>query len=333
MSYIITIDGGTTNSRIILWDHEKYSVITEISSETGVRNTVIDGNNKKLKNMIKNGIQNILKQNYLSIKDIKAIIASGMITSNLGLYELPHITAPAGIADISHGMKNILLKNICRLPVWFIPGVKNKSGKPNVNNVNSFDMMRGEETESIGLIERIKIKKPFLAVLPGTHTKFVFVDRFGRITGCITSIAGELISAITNHTILSSSLNNSLVKKINVKYLYAGFKETIENGFIKSLFSIRIMDILAGIKGEKSASYLLGSVLAEDLKTIKKSGSLKVEKNTLCVITGKKNLKESFEMAFKYDEYFKNIITISTQKMKNLAGFGAVKIAEKRGII
>jgi 2-dehydro-3-deoxygalactonokinase len=333
LSYIITIDSGTTNSRFRLWEKEKYLVKAEISVEIGVRNTSIDGNNSKLKNAIKKSIQAILSQNHLSINNIKAVIASGMITSSLGLYELPHLTAPAGITELSRGMKNILIKDVCQLPLWFIPGIKNKSGKPNIKNINSFDMMRGEETEAVGLINMIKINKPFLAVFPGTHTKFVSINGSGKITGCLTSIAGELVSAITTNTLLSSSLNNSLVKKINIKYLIAGFKEATEKGFIKSLFSIRILDILGGIKGEKSANYLLGAILAEDIRTIKKSKSLKINNNLLCVISGKEILEKSFKKVFKFDNYFKNIITISSYKMRNLSGFGAIKIAENRGII
>ena len=45
--YIITIDGGTTNTRCILWDNRRNRVGEE-RREVGVRNTAIDGNNERV---------------------------------------------------------------------------------------------------------------------------------------------------------------------------------------------------------------------------------------------------------------------------------------------
>ncbi|WP_242847414.1 hypothetical protein [Dorea sp. D27] len=44
-TFTITIDGGTTNTRCILWDDRRLRV-DEARREIGVRNTAIDGNNK-----------------------------------------------------------------------------------------------------------------------------------------------------------------------------------------------------------------------------------------------------------------------------------------------
>lgn len=46
-----------------------------------------------------------------------------------------------------------------------------------------------------------------LFILPGSHNKFVSVDREGKITGCLTSISGELLASITNDTIIAKSVN------------------------------------------------------------------------------------------------------------------------------
>ena len=47
-TYTITIDGGTTNTRCILWDDRRLR-IDEARREVGVRNTAIDGSSQKLK--------------------------------------------------------------------------------------------------------------------------------------------------------------------------------------------------------------------------------------------------------------------------------------------
>ena len=46
--YVVTVDAGTTNTRVFLWN--KYRMmVASAESETGVRNTIIDGNNDLLK--------------------------------------------------------------------------------------------------------------------------------------------------------------------------------------------------------------------------------------------------------------------------------------------
>ncbi|MFR8015323.1 MAG: hypothetical protein ACLU48_01555 [Clostridiaceae bacterium] len=47
-NYTITIDTGTTNTRVYLFN-EKYEAVASAKSEIGVRITAIDGNNNRLR--------------------------------------------------------------------------------------------------------------------------------------------------------------------------------------------------------------------------------------------------------------------------------------------
>ena len=69
-----------------------------------------------------------------------------MITSEFGLYNLPHITVPAGIKELYDAMKEVTIPEISEIPFVFIPGVK-VTGE----GLHKTDMMRGEETELVGL--------------------------------------------------------------------------------------------------------------------------------------------------------------------------------------
>ena len=73
------------------------------------------------------------------------------------------------------------------------------------------DMMRGEEVESAAILSGLKGGVSYLLVLPGSHTKFVSVDETGNITGCLTSITGELLNSITNDTIIADAVSNQFV--------------------------------------------------------------------------------------------------------------------------
>lgn len=203
--YIITIDGGTTNTRCILWDNRRNRVGEE-RREVGVRNTAIDGNNERLKQAVKECLECLTRDNGVGWDRIHRIIASGMITSDVGLVVVPHLTAPAGLAELAEATVAIQMPEICPIPIYFIPGIKNFSQDVTFDNFEAMDIMRGEEVESIPIIEKYHNGSPMILVLPGSHNKFVAVDENRKMTGCLTSISGELLASITNDTIIAKSV-------------------------------------------------------------------------------------------------------------------------------
>ncbi|MDR2868997.1 MAG: 2-dehydro-3-deoxygalactonokinase, partial [Deferribacteraceae bacterium] len=89
----LTIDAGTSNTRATLWDGDR-QVLARVKHNVGVRNTAMDKNNSKLKAAVNACIAELTGGQL----DDCVILASGMISSGLGLYELPHLSAPAGKA-------------------------------------------------------------------------------------------------------------------------------------------------------------------------------------------------------------------------------------------
>ena len=87
-NYTITIDTGTTNTRVFLFN-ENNEPVSSAKSEIGVRITAIDGNNDRLKAAIKGCLEDVLKQAGVTYENVKRVVASGMITSNVGLTEIP----------------------------------------------------------------------------------------------------------------------------------------------------------------------------------------------------------------------------------------------------
>lgn len=331
MLYIITLDTGTTNTRVTLWENQE--VIDKVSREVGVRNTAIDGNNSKLKNAVKEAIFEILDNNHLRLNEVNKILASGMITSNVGLVEVPHLWAPAGIEDLANGMVSHYISDVVDKEIWFIPGVKNNIRKVTLENCEAMDIMRGEEVETIGLIEHLNVKGPVLVILPGSHSKFVSVDKEGKITGCLTSLSGELISVITNNTIIASSLEHSLASEFSRKMVLEGYKNGEKVGLSRTIFSVRILDQFTDLSINDKANFLLGAVLSADLKAIKNSRALKVSPESNVIVAGKDILKHSFKAIIEEDGYFKSVKVANSQQMDNLAGFGALCIAKKRGLV
>lgn len=324
---IITIDTGTTNSRITLWEHDQ--VVSRVAREVGVRDTAKDGNNQRLKKAIKASIDEILVQHELDLHDT-VILASGMITSNVGLLEIPHLTAPAGLKELAHAIVPRVVADVVDKEIWFVSGVKNDIPKVTMDNFEEMDVMRGEEVETIGLIHRMKIQGPAVIILPGSHTKIISIDEQNRITGCLTSLAGELISEITRNTIISNALQKSMAHSFDAYYCLKGFETATKTGLNRSGFSIRILDQFTDLTVNEKANFLLGAVLADDLKALKNSRAIQASADTKVIIAGKDMLKDAFSCIMKHDNYFSEITVADTAVLKDLAGAGIIQIYREK---
>ena len=89
----LIIDGGTTNLRVTLLSDER-KPLDAIARDGGVRHTAVDGNNGRLKAALAECIDQLLARNGLDAGDVKRCVAYGMITSDMGLLEIPHVPAP-----------------------------------------------------------------------------------------------------------------------------------------------------------------------------------------------------------------------------------------------
>lgn len=265
----LVIDCGTTNLRVTLLDENRQN-IDVIRAEGGVRHTAIDGHNGRLKAMLRESIEAVLARNGYTAADVARCVASGMITSNMGLLEIPHVPAPASAADLRAAMQEKVFEDIAPFPIAFIPGVRNFASPVDMENFSEMDMMRGEEVEAIGLYKLLAPKGAAVFVLPGSHNKFVSMDAEGRIMGCMTSISGELLDAVTHHTILADAVGHSFVSAQEYDAVMAkeGAWECAKSGLGRAAFAGRILNTLGGKEKSKIQSYLLGATLALDVQAM-----------------------------------------------------------------
>lgn len=84
--------------------------------------------------------------------------------------------------------------------LWFVPGVSTgeQAGVP--------DVMRGEETQLVGLIAALG-DGAHVACLPGTHSKWARIGN-GQLTGFATVMTGELYAVLCQHSILGKLMND-----------------------------------------------------------------------------------------------------------------------------
>ena len=329
---ILTVDTGTTNTRVTVW-HDGV-VAGQAARQVGVRDTAITGSTAKLEEGVRETIAEALAAANLDKADIGRAIASGMITSNVGLCEIPHVVAAAGIDDLAAAMRKSLIANVWHEPIWFVPGVRNAVDHIGLHNCEAMDMMRGEEVESFALVERLGLDEPTVIVLPGSHSKFVSIDAKRRIDGCVTTLAGELLHVISHDTILAGSLKEGFAKRIDPEMLLAGAASAKKIGLGRACFSVRILDQFAVYDANARANFLLGAVLGSDLLTLKNSSAIRMSPGTRFVVSGKPILREAIARLVEGDDFFSGMVTVlGDDEQRDLAGYGAIAVARRRGLV
>lgn len=119
------------------------------------------------------------------------VLAAGMIGSRNGWRETPYLAPPAGAKALARGLVRFDAPGGAALHL--VPGlaVTGPDRAP--------DVMRGEETELVGLADR----GAQAYVLPGSHSKWAQMDG-AQITDFRTYVTGELFAALCDHTILAA---------------------------------------------------------------------------------------------------------------------------------
>jgi 2-dehydro-3-deoxygalactonokinase len=181
------------------------------------------------------------------------LVISGMASSSIGWHELPYLRE-ALRADGS----NLLWKEIqWNAPTWLGP-VLLISGV-----ATDADMIRGEETEAIGILQGIELRSGAL-VLPGTHSKhLLFAD--GKLAKITTFMTGELFEVLSNHSVLSATVQRARA------VADTGFDEGVlasqKGSLSQVLFKVRARGVLDGHPPRANASFLSGALIGAELCT------------------------------------------------------------------
>ncbi len=275
MATFLTIDGGTTNTRIGLLQARRVVDMLKLPYGAGsARKENID-----LSSVIRDGIFTILQRNGLQEKDVKRILASGMITSEYGLYNAPHLVAPVGLAELNGSTIALTMPAITSIPFLFIRGVKCVG-----DSFAQTDMMRGEETELMGLWD--PAYGACVYVLPGSHSKVIKTDAAGRIETFSTLLSGEMFYALSRHTILGDAVDMS-ADGMEKDYLLQGYEYAREHGVNKAVFKARVLKNHFAATREAVTSFFRGVILCDEIREI-----LRYDTPTV-VLGGKKQMREA----------------------------------------
>ena len=309
MKRYITIDGGTTNTRVSLVCDRQ--ILDTVKLNIGARASM-EGE-VSLARAIGEAVHSLLDRYSLTESEIDAILASGMITSEFGLCPLSHLVAPVGLAELHNGITERIITDISSRPVTFMRGVRTDN-----KDVLLSDMMRGEETELYGIGDEARAGSVY--VLPGSHSKIIYTDGEGRISDFSTTLTGEMIYSLSQHTILKDAVDLS-TDSIDEKHLLRGYEYALARGVNEALFKTRVLKNLGKKNASETYSYFLGVVLADEIKTIIASPAKTV------IVGGKKQIKKAtVALLTHYSD--KTVIPVSDFDVDRSTSLGMIRIYE-----
>jgi 2-dehydro-3-deoxygalactonokinase len=183
------------------------------------------------------------------------VLMSGMIGSRQGWKEAPYVACPAGPADIGTRMIEVAWGAGRR--AWIAPGMSSRdaAGIP--------DVMRGEETQILGVLDRLPAEA--WVCLPGTHSKWVEV-RAGRIVRFTTHMTGEVFAVMKAHSILGRMMSGTHTD-------LAAFDEGVRRardagGLLHHLFGVRARGLFGELPEAAAESYLSGLLIGHELASV-----------------------------------------------------------------
>jgi 2-dehydro-3-deoxygalactonokinase len=176
------------------------------------------------------------------------ILACGMAGGRGKWREAPYVAAPARINDLARG----LVSPAGNPGVAIVPGVKR------VEDGRMIDVMRGEETQVVGL----DLAAAGRIVAPGTHSKWIHAEP-GRILGHRSFMTGELFAAIRKGTIMGAGMGEP---GVDPDAFANGVRRALRDpALTAALFSVRVEGLADRLSPASAADYLSGLLIGAEV--------------------------------------------------------------------
>jgi 2-dehydro-3-deoxygalactonokinase len=194
------------------------------------------------------------------------LLLSGMASSSIGWRELPYAAAPFSLDG--HGLIAEELdwnKPEWVGPTYLISGV-----------ATQHEMMRGEETEAIGLMSDpalSALRQRSLLILPGTHSKHIWIED-QRVVDFRTFMTGELFDVLGRQSLLRASVNldshagDPALSEPDRAAFQEGAIWGKDNGLAGGLFRVRTRAVLDHAPLTSNTWFFSGLLIGAELASV-----------------------------------------------------------------
>ena len=267
----ISVDWGTSNLRVRLASRPDGRILGQIATDEGAAPLAAEHPAAQRAEAFRRTLLRAMEQLSSSCNaeiDALPVVISGMASSTLGWRELEYARLPFALDG-----RNLVCQALPSLspsagssPVLLLSGVR--SGN---------DVMRGEETEALGLWQHLDRRDdgPAVWIFPGTHSKHLSVER-GSLIDCRTYMTGELFDVLRANSVLrhamQSAANGESFEVIDFgDDFQAGLEEARTAVLTNALFHVRTRAVLSGTSGPANAAFLSGLLIGAEIATIERN--------------------------------------------------------------
>ncbi len=321
-NYLLCCDWGTSFFRLQLMDAADYRCLDEIQSPIGVADTFDNwretgetmAREQFFRQHLSSQIALLPTRLSISLTNIPIVI-SGMASSSIGIEQIPYATLPFALDGSQAGIRHFDAQSNFPHDMLLISGVRSND-----------DVMRGEETQLIGLITLLDLSGHNVAdaicIFPGTHSKHLCV-RNRQLVQFDTYMTGELFDLMAKRSILKDSVdptNLSNFSKANVQAFRQGIKQAKSSVIMNSLFKVRTNQLFEKLTKEENAFYLSGLLIGTELNHLVEdvTGAL--------VLCGGSNLSAFYELAIDELNLTNRTLTIPTALIDRAASVGQIRL-------
>ncbi|GAB3941734.1 hypothetical protein GCM10028805_05370 [Spirosoma harenae] len=299
-----------------------YQSVGEVLSQAGIAGTF--GNWKAInetqrisrdqffRQQLKVQIDQLAHKLSMDLASIPVVI-SGMASSSIGMEEIPYATLPFAIDGSQASIRHFESQANFPHDIMLISGVKSQQ-----------DVMRGEETQLIGLIALLNRTgdkpKEAICIFPGTHSKHMYIQN-DQLVNFDTYMTGELFDLMAHRSILKDSVDTTHLADFTRKDSIAfkqGVKQAMSSAILNSLFTIRTNQLFNKLSKKQNALYLSGLLIGTELQPL-----LKNENASLVLCSGTK-LSGFYELALDELALLHRTITIPADLVDQAASIGQI---------
>lgn len=192
--------------------------------------------------------------------DDACIMLCGMIGSRSGWKEVPYVECPAGEREIAASIIGLDRQpgTLADRDLLVVPGMIYR------NSSHVADVMRGEETQIVGLLDSVG-DGTHAVCLPGTHSKWVCV-RDHAIASIRTMMTGEAYALFRTHSVLARLMPKE-EPPLDLQAFDEGLRRSGDScGLLHHLFGVRTLGLLGRLSEAQSPSYLSGLLIGHEIR-------------------------------------------------------------------
>lgn len=264
--FFLSCDWGTSSLRLRLIEASSGSIEGEVIAGDGIAKVYSQWGRLQEKPDRFGYFQKCLSSSIAKLEARCAVsceglilIISGMASSSIGMLEVPYATLPLALSEKALPKQFLPAQAAFPYHTLLISGLRTRD-----------DVMRGEETELIGLARETDYTfEEGVYIFPGTHSKHIEVQNH-QIIGFHTFVTGELFDLLTSHSTLKASVDRpEKFDKACQDAFVMGVQASRKYNFLTGLFKTRTNQLLEKLDFYENYYYLSGLITGMELSNAK----------------------------------------------------------------